>query len=433
VLLERTGPERSQEKEEAPVASIYPNAAGIWRIRFRFWKTQFFRSLETRSKTEAERVKRDVEETIDLLKRGRIKLPEKATKDDVAAFIMSGGRITSDPGKVITNDKTLKDVTAAYFSELPANAKAQNTLYTEKIHVSHLERLFRPTRRLQDIDIQELQRYVNKRSQEAGQRGKNVQPETITKELATLRQIWKFAQDREWVTEDLRLDKVVLPKAEGERRYFTMDEIQRTIQRGGLTEDEVQSLWSCLFLRESEVLELLSHVEKNAAYSFVYPMVAFAALSGARRSEILCSEVDDICFERKCVVIRERKRKKQMKVSFRYVQMGKRLEQTMKSWLDMHPGGRYTISRTAGEPLTEDAASYHFNKVLADSKWSVVQGFHVLRHSFASICAMHGVPESIVSAWMGHMTESMRAHYRHLYPEQAEQAMAGLFNVELFG
>ena len=172
-----------------------------------------------------------------------------------------------------------------------------------------------------------------------------------------------------------------------------MDEIQRTIKRGGLTEDEVQSLWSCLFLRESEVLELLSYVEKNAVYPFVYRMVAFAALSGARRSEILCSEVDDICFERKCVVVREHKRKKQTKVSFRYVQMGKRLEKIMKSWFEEHPGGRYTISRTPGEPLTEDAASYHFKKVLADSKWSVVQGFHVLRHSFASICAMHGIPD----------------------------------------
>jgi integrase len=64
---------------------------------------------------------------------------------------------------------------------------------------------------------------------------------------------------------------------------------------------------------------------------------------------------------------------------------------------------------------------------LSKSKWSKLKGFHVLRHSFASICAMRGVPEAIIDSWLGHQTEEMRRRYRHLYPEQTQAAMANLF------
>ena len=200
-----------------------------------------------------------------------------------------------------------------------------------------------------------------------------------------------------------------------------------------MSEEEVAELWNCLFLREREVVELLGHVRNQAAYPFVYPMFGFTALTGARRSEILRSEVDDFNFDRKCVLIRERKRKKTASESYRQVQLGVRLEKIIQDWLSHHPGGRYTICDAAGRPLTKHAANYHFGKVLEGSKWSVLKGFHALRHSFASICAMHGIPDSIINAWMGHVTDEMRDRYRHLCPEQTQKAMANLFGIGLFG
>ena len=122
-----------------------------------------------------------------------------------------------------------------------------------------------------------------------------------------------------------------------------------------------------------------------------------------------------------------------MEISFRQVQLNSRLEKIMQEWFAQHTGGCPTICSETDHPLTRDAAHYHFSKTLEGSKWSVVRGFHVLRHSFASICAMRGVAEGIIDSWLGHQTEEMRARYRHLYPEQIQAAMSNLFDAGLFG
>ena len=60
-------------------------------------------------------------------------------------------------------------------------------------------------------------------------------------------------------------------------------------------------------------------------------------------------------------------------------------------------------------------------------QWLDVQGYHVLRHSFASNCALKGVDQRIIDAWMGHQTEAMRRRYSHLFPEQQQAAIRSVF------
>ena len=156
-------------------------------------------------------------------------------------------------------------------------------------------------------------------------------------------------------------------------------------------------------------------------------MFAFAAFTGARRSEILRSEIDDFHLDDKYVLIREKKRRRAVRESFRQVQLNSRLRQIMQDWFANHPGGHRTLCIKPDQAISRDAAHHHFSKTLKDCKWSKLRGFHVLRHSFASICALRGVPEGVVDAWMGHQTSEMRARYRHLFPEQTQAAMGSLF------
>ena len=415
------------------MASLIWHLSGVWRIRFRFGGRQYFRSLETSDEEEARRAKDRVEETIGLLARGRISLPEGTTAEDAGLFIMSGGRVVGKGKRPqLQATKTLKQAIDAYFDSLPENAKAASSLRTEKIHANHLLRILQRGTVLRDIGVAELQRYVNRRSREDGLKGKPVQPETIKKDLATFRQVRNFAKARGWVDGDLPLRDVRHPKADAKEPFQTWDQIERKIERDGLAEDEATGLWERLFLREHEVADLLNHLNESSKHPFVYPMFAFAALTGARRSELLRSEVDDFDFDNQLVRIREFKRKKEKAQSYRYVQLGARLDKIMREWFGRHPGGRYTICRDRDKPLTINVATYHFRKALKDSKWSVLRGFHILRHSFASICAMHGIPDSIIDGWMGHMTDEMRERYRHLVPEQQEGAMASLFDIGLF-
>ena len=77
--------------------------------------------------------------------------------------------------------------------------------------------------------------------------------------------------------------------------------------------------------------------------------------------------------------------------------------------------------------LTKDEVHDHFRRTLEGSKWEVLHGWHVLRHSFASNAALKGVDQRMINSWLGHQTEEMVQRYRHLYPDQERQAISAVF------
>jgi site-specific recombinase XerD len=68
-----------------------------------------------------------------------------------------------------------------------------------------------------------------------------------------------------------------------------------------------------------------------------------------------------------------------------------------------------------------------FDAVFHGSKWEVLKGYHVFRHSIASNLAREGVDQREIDGLMGHQTEAMRKRYRHLFPEQRVNAIKKLF------
>jgi integrase len=104
-----------------------------------------------------------------------------------------------------------------------------------------------------------------------------------------------------------------------------------------------------------------------------------------------------------------------------------RLAEVMKSWIAKHPGGVATIfdpaliaqrkSQKDVPQLLPKEATKLFKLAVADSNWSVVRGFHVLRHSFGSTLLRAGVPRDRIAEWMGHTTEEMMKLYQHLFPQ----------------
>lgn len=249
--------------------------------------------------------------------------------------------------------------------------------------------------------------------------------------------------------------------------FMTWEEIERRVGRGGLSEDQVKGLWDALFLDTRQIAECLEHVRTTSDVLFAYPMFVFVAHTGARRSEVLRSRVEDIDFQARRVRIREKKKDRAKKETERYVEMSSLLEQAMMGWLEGgHPGGPFTFcqgevvarsrtrSRTTGHQsgadraktlkgrnatvrdrterpgqssLTKSEATHYFKRALAGSKWSVVRGFHVFRHSFASNMAREGVAQAVIDSCMGHQTEEMRKRYRHLFPQEREKAVRSVF------
>ncbi len=85
-------------------------------------------------------------------------------------------------------------------------------------------------------------------------------------------------------------------------------------------------------VKEGETDELLAYMLGAAAHSFIYPMFAFAAYTGARRSEIMRSEVDDFRLDEGYVLIRKKKRCRDARTSYRDIVLHPRLKEIMAAY-----------------------------------------------------------------------------------------------------
>ena len=402
-----------------------------FRLIFRHGGIKYHHSLGTRDRREAEACLARLEENLRLLDRGRLIPPPGA---DLPLFLLSDGKLSSKPE--VAPASTLADLDERYRAT-QLGALEESTLATVGTHLGHLSRTLGAKFPLQILTTADLQRHVDRRARDKGLRGRSVSPTTIKKEIATLSSLWTWADRTGLVTGPFPGKGLVYGKATEKPPFQTRAEVDRQVERGGLTVEELRELWDSLFLTLPEVAEVLGYVKETARHGFIYPMFAFAAHTGARRSEIMRSRVADFDFEAGTVLIRERKRVRG-KLTTRRVPLSPFLARVMRQWFGGHPGGLHTLCqdpstrrgrkvRSECSPLTRDEANDHFRRALSGGRWAVIRGWHTFRHSFASNCAASGVDQRLLDAWLGHTTEEMRRRYRHLLPDQQAQAIRSVF------
>lgn len=405
---------------------------GGYRIVFRFAGQKLSRSLKTRNEPAAQSSLARLTDNLRRVQLGLLQVPDGA---DVVSLLLSDGRIEKKPS--LPKIRTLKQLFEAYLASVPAAAIEQSTRRGMETHIAHLKRVFGSNFAVAGLSVIDLQQYADTRAKAKGNRGKSLSAATIKKELVTFRTAWNWGREAGLFNKPFPLKAVRLPKTEEKPPFQTWQEIERTIRRGGLTPDEVADLWDSLFLTLPEIAELLEYVRTHARHPFVYPMFAFAAHTGARRSEVIRSRIQDLDLEGKTSLIREKKRVRG-KATTRRVPLSETLLASLKTWLVDHPGGLFTFCHgpeivrskkksTLPRPITRDEAHDHFKRALQGSKWEKLRGWHVFRHSFCSNCAAEGIDQRIVNAWVGHQTEEMVRRYRHLIPNQEQLAIEAVF------
>jgi integrase len=408
------------------------NRSGHFKVGFRIGERKFKRSLETAEYSEAVSAKGTVEQTLRAIERGWTTVPPGV---DIGDFLLSGGRISTKPN--VPRILTLRELFDAYFTSLPEGSLEPSTIGGMRQHEKQLYRVFGESFSIQSLTTGELQRFVEKRSKDNGRRGRKVMPTTIKKAIVTLRTVWNWAVKSGRLTGRFPNQGLKYPKATEKPPFQTRKEIEQQIGRGGLSPSEQADLWDCLFLTLPEIDELLQYVKDKARQPFVYPMFAFAAHTGARRSEMVRSRLADIDLAGGVVTSRERKRDHAM-ITTRRVPISPFLRDVLLDWLDVHPGGNHTFCQVPGvarsrkercgpEPITGHEAQHHFKRTVAGSKWGVLHGWHLFRHSFCSNCAAKGIDQRIINAWVGHQTEDMVRRYRHLIPDQQQSAIITVF------
>jgi hypothetical protein len=154
-------------------------------VGFRLGRTKFKRSLKTIDIDEAEGRLARLKENIRLIESGRLVLPEHP---DPAAFLLSDGKL-NDTARVAER-LALSQLIERYRAALPEGALEPESLRIAELHIRHFVRVLGIRKELADMDLDDLQHYVLKRSREPGRHGLRVSVGTIRKELATLTTLW---------------------------------------------------------------------------------------------------------------------------------------------------------------------------------------------------------------------------------------------------
>jgi integrase len=428
---------------------------GTYRVIFRFHGKQYFVMIGKVSADEAEAAQ--VNYLLMRLKQGLIEMPPGV---NIVEFVQHDGKPPAPATPVSASRKaiTLAELRDRYLKTRVVG-REKNTLYTDRIHFKHLVATLGEKFPLEGLSQTDLQRHVESRA------GLGISPVTIRKEITTLRTAWHWAAHAGLLGGEYPNKGLIYPKDDEPPPYQTREEIERQVAAGNLTEEEVDELWSALYLRPHEIAEMLEHVRAHARHPWIYPLACMAAHTGARRSELIRMQVADVDFKGGSVVIREKKRVKG-KRSTRRAPLTPLLTEALQAWLTVHPGGPPLFcqsgelarskkrSRTTGhqngegrattlkgraasvkkrdrlpapQPLTVGEIHGHFKRTLAGSKWEVVRGLHTLRHSVASCLAAAGVDQRIIDDMLGHVSEEMRRRYRHLTPEYKGQAVVAVF------
>jgi hypothetical protein len=138
---------------------------------------------------------------------------------------------------------------------------------------------------------------VDSRAGETSKFRRAITHTTIRKEIGTLSSVWnKWGVPQLLVTGPVPTKCLVYCNSKSKPPFQTWAQIERQMARGGVSQARQTALWDCLFLALPEIEDVLTFVGVRKAHPFVCPKFVFAAHAGARRSEMLRSQIDDFDF-----------------------------------------------------------------------------------------------------------------------------------------
>ncbi|MHB1426789.1 MAG: tyrosine-type recombinase/integrase [Gemmataceae bacterium] len=393
---------------------------------FRFQGRRYYFTVGNLSEAQALAKGAEVDETLALLERGRLSLPEGVALQE---FVAAGGKAPKASARPET--VMARQLFDSYLATHSNGAIEESSLGTARTHLNQFAQTIGERFRMQALTLLDLQGHVDRR------RKKGVSPVTMKKEMATVRACWNWAVHGGVLKGVFPGKGLRFPKEEEKEPFRTFAEIEAIIAAEKPDDDRREMLWEALYLTRPEIEEFLLYVRQHGTLPWVYPMMAFAAYTGARRSEMLRALATDVDLAGGRVILREKKRVKGRR-STRTAPVTPKLADALRDWLAVRPESPYlfcqaqrvTRSKTKREgptAVTKDEAHDHFKRTIAESKWQVLRGYHVLRHSFISALASQGVDQRVIDEVVGHQSEEQRKRYRHLYPGVMREAITRVF------
>jgi integrase len=157
----------------------------------------------------------------------------------------------------------------------------------------------------------------------------------------------------------------------------------------------------------------------NAADLEFRPMILAALQTGARYGELCRLEVADCNFDAGTIAIRQSKSGKARHVVL--TEEGSKLFAQLAAGKTSH---KLLLTHVSGSPFTQSNQQKPMIEASQRAKIKPRVSFHVLRHTFASLSVMNGMPLMVVAKNLGHSdTRMVEKHYGHLSPNYVAEAV----------
>ena len=195
---------------------------GRFRVVFRYGGEKHARSLKTAREKAANASLARLEDNLRRLELGTLTVPDDA---DLGTFLLSDGRQNGKPKTA--KIRFLPELLDTFLAQIPASSIEDSSRRLLETHVRHLKKVFGARLPVSGVHFSSLQRYVDQRSADRGLRGRPLSPQTIEKEMATLRLAWNWARQAGIVSDPLPTRGLRYPKTREKPPFQTWAEIER--------------------------------------------------------------------------------------------------------------------------------------------------------------------------------------------------------------
>jgi integrase len=157
----------------------------------------------------------------------------------------------------------------------------------------------------------------------------------------------------------------------------------------------------------------------NAANPEFRPMILAALQTGARYGELCRLEAADFFPDAGTIAIRQSKSGKARHVIL--TEEGSKLFAQLAAGKTSH---KLLLTHASGEPFNKSNQQKPMIEASQKAKIKPRVSFHILRHTFASLSVMNGMPLMVVAKNLGHSdTRMVEKHYGHLSPSYVAEAL----------
>jgi hypothetical protein len=225
---------------------------------FRFRGSRYYFTIGNVSEKQARAKSVEVDETLDLIDRGRLDLPDGIAIEEFVAF---GGKVpvlTVRPEKVI-----LRQLIDQYLETHGNGTVEANSLGTAKSHLNQFAKSLGERFRVQRLMLQDLQTHVDRRQR------KGVAAVTLKKELASFRACWNWGVQADLVKGPFPGRGLRFPKEEEKEPFRTFAEIEAMVVSEKPNDGRRAALWEALYLSRPEIEEVLAHFHKYGTLPWV--------------------------------------------------------------------------------------------------------------------------------------------------------------------